>query len=62
MPKMKSTRGVTKRFKKTKSGKVKAAKAGAGHLLTHKSRKRKRSLTSKSIIPEAQAKKLRRML
>jgi large subunit ribosomal protein L35 len=44
MPKMKSHRGATKRFKVTGSGKVKRMKAFKSHILTKKTSKRKRRL------------------
>ena len=44
MPKMKSHSGAKKRFKISKSGNVKFAKANRGHFLTEKSQKRKRHL------------------
>lgn len=44
MPKMKSHSGAKKRFKVTKSGNVKYAKANRGHFLTEKSQSRKRHL------------------
>ena len=44
MHKMKSHSGAKKRFKKTKSGEVKASRPFRRHLLTKKSAKRKRQL------------------
>jgi large subunit ribosomal protein L35 len=44
MYKVKTHSGAKKRFKKTKSGKIKAARPFHRHLLTKKSQKRKRSL------------------
>lgn len=44
MPKMKSHRGAAKRFKRTGSGKIVHKHQGMGHLLAHKSKKRKRRL------------------
>ena len=44
MPKMKSHRGATKRFKVTGNGKVKRMKAFKSHILTKKTSKRKRRL------------------
>ena len=45
MPKMKTKKAVTKRFKVTGTGKVKMMHDGKNHILTKKSRKRKRSRT-----------------
>ncbi|MDR2530028.1 MAG: 50S ribosomal protein L35 [Oscillospiraceae bacterium] len=44
MPKMKSHSGAKKRFRLTKSGKIKRAHANKSHILTKKSTKRKRRL------------------
>lgn len=44
MPKIKTNRAAAKRFKKTGTGKVKRACAFTSHILTCKSRKRKRNL------------------
>ncbi len=55
MPKLKTHRGAAKRFKFTKSGKVKRGKAYRSHILTKKSTKRKRRLrkVSYASIPNA---------
>ena len=42
MPKLKAHKASAKRFKVTKSGNVKYAKANRGHFLTEKSQSRKR--------------------
>ena len=44
MPKMKTHSGAKKRFKLSKTGKVKRAHAYASHILTKKTTKRKRGL------------------
>ena len=44
MPKIKTRRGAAKRFTTTKNGGIKRNKAYASHILTKKSRKRKRRL------------------
>lgn len=62
MPKMKSNRGASKRFKVTGSGKVKRHKAYANHILTKKSPGRKRKLRASTIVNEADAAKVKRML
>jgi large subunit ribosomal protein L35 len=43
MPKLKTHKGASKRFKKTGTGKVMRNHAFARHILTSKSRKRKES-------------------
>ncbi len=50
MPKVKTHSGAKKRFKKLKSGLIKAARAYRRHLLTKKSRKRKRDLRRSQYI------------
>lgn len=44
MPKLKTHKGASKRFKLTKNGKIKLSHAGKRHILTKKSTKRKRQL------------------
>jgi large subunit ribosomal protein L35 len=55
VPKMKSNRAATKRFKVTASGKVKHRKAFRGHKLSHKTGKRKRQLRQDGVITGADA-------
>ena len=62
MPKLKTRKGVAKRFKLTKKGKVKRSKAGKGHILTKKSRKRKRKLRQSSLTSTTESKTIRRLL
>ncbi len=62
MPKLKTHRGAAKRFKKTASGKVLRAKAFKRHILTSKTRSRKRGLRKKIVVSDADAATLRRML
>lgn len=62
MPKMKSNSGAKKRFKLTKSGKVKCANGFKSHMLEKKSPKRKRNLRGVSLVAEAEVKKVKRML
>ncbi len=50
MPKMKTKRAAAKRFKFTGSGKVKHNRAFRRHLLTKKSRDRKRALRSDAYV------------
>ena len=44
MPKMKTNKAASKRFKKTGTGELKRMKAYKSHILTKKSRKTKRNL------------------
>lgn len=62
MPKMKTNRGAAKRFKKTAGGKVKRSKAYKAHILTKKSRSRKRKLRKGTLIAKADRKRVGRML
>ncbi len=55
MPKMKTHSGVKKRFKKSKSGRIKAAHAGRRKKLAHKTAKRKRFLRTKLMVSPADA-------
>ncbi len=62
MPKVKSNRGASKRFKATGGGGIKRAKAGKSHILTSKNRKRKRDLRKNAIVNPANEKSVRRLL
>ena len=63
MPKMKTNRGASKRFKITGSGKVKRFKANKSHILTKKSPKRKRRLRRPGTVStRGEAKNIKRLL
>ena len=63
MPKLKTSRGASKRFKITGSGmKVKRQKAYANHILTKKSPKRKRNLRSADFVHGTNMKSIKRMI
>lgn len=62
MPKHKSSRSAAKRFKKTKSGKIKRRRAFKSHLLSKKSTKRKRKLRKCTLVEKADQKKIKRLL
>ncbi|MGE5680322.1 MAG: 50S ribosomal protein L35 [Bacillota bacterium] len=62
MPKMKSNRGAAKTFKKTGSGKIKRHKAFKSHILTSKSRKRKRNLRHSVVATAADEKRIKIMI
>lgn len=53
MPKIKTHSGAKKRFKLTKNGKVKYFNANKSHILTKKTRKRKRNLKKVSYMKKA---------
>jgi large subunit ribosomal protein L35 len=62
MPKMKTKSGAKKRFTFTGSGKLKRKHAYKSHILTKKSKKRKRNLTYFAIVDKADEKNVREML
>ncbi len=62
MPKMKTRRGAAKRFKLTKSGKIKRHKAFTSHILTKKSTKRKRGLRQATFVCKADEGRVKKML
>ena len=62
MPKLKTHKGAAKRFKLTASGKVKRHKAYKSHILTKKTRKRKRKLRQATLVSKAETKRLRDMI
>lgn len=62
MPKMKTSRAAGKRFKLTKTGKVKRSKAYKSHILTKKSAKRKRNLRKAGFLSSADAKVIKKIL
>jgi large subunit ribosomal protein L35 len=62
MPKMKSNRGASKRFKKTASGKFKRQKAYKSHILTSKSTKTKRKLRTATLVSKADQKSVSLMV
>ena len=62
MPKQKSNRAAAKRFKFTASGKVKRRRAYHSHILTKKTRKRKRSLRRSDMVSSADEKKVKKIL
>jgi len=62
MPKLKTHKGASKRFKKTGTGKVVRNHAFARHILTSKSRKRKRKLHKSVLADAADQPVLKRMI
>lgn len=62
MPKMKTRKGAAKRFRKTGGGKFKRNRAYKSHILTSKSRKRKRTLRRGAVVNKTNESQLRRML
>ena len=62
MPKMKTHKGVKKRFKVTARGKVKHRKTHTGHLMSAKSGSRRRRLRKGNVVVPVIAKKVLRSL
>lgn len=62
MPKLKTNKAAAKRFKITKTGKIKKVAAGRRHILTKKTRKLKRKLRQGSFLSPVEAKKIRRLM
>ena len=62
MPKLKTHKGASKRFKKTSTGKIIRRHAYARHILTSKARSRKRRLSQSVIVDEADRPGLKYML
>ena len=58
MPKRKTKRAATKRFWKTGTGKLMFKRAGGGHLLVGKSRKRRRNLHKSRVASPADSKRI----
>jgi large subunit ribosomal protein L35 len=62
MPKLKTKKGLTKRIRTTASGKLRHAAAYKGHILTKKSKSRKRRLRRGGLIHKHQYKIIRRLM
>ncbi|MCX6602822.1 MAG: 50S ribosomal protein L35 [Acidobacteria bacterium] len=62
MPKLKTHKGAKKRFKKTGTGKVIRHHANARHLLSGKSRARKRKLKAGVVMDPTNSPEMKRML
>lgn len=62
MPKMKTHRGAKKRFRFTATGKIMRARAYKGHLLSHKTAKRKRRLRQQTLVNVTEVRRLRKLL
>jgi len=62
MPKMKTSKAAAKRFKVTKSGKIKRKKAYASHIMTKKSAKRRRGLRKGKLADKSDLGRIKRLL
>lgn len=62
MPKLKTRKAASKRFRATGSGKIFRRKAGKNHLLEHKSSDKKRRFSQLALVHESDELNVRRML
>jgi large subunit ribosomal protein L35 len=62
MPKMKTRKSAAKRYRVTANGKVVHSAPGLRHILTKKSRKRKRQLGAKHTLDTVEVGRVRRLL
>lgn len=62
MPKIKTHRAAAKRFRLTKNGKVKRAKAFRSHILNKKDTKRKRRLRKGGYLSAPNAKVMKKLI
>lgn len=62
MPKMKTKSGAKKRFALTGTGKVKRKHAFTSHILTKKSKKRKRNLRKTGLVASVDEKNVKALL
>jgi large subunit ribosomal protein L35 len=62
MPKMKSVKGATKRFKVKKNGQIKRGKAFRSHILTKQDAATRRDQNTPSVISKADEKNIKAMI
>ncbi|MBS0620148.1 MAG: 50S ribosomal protein L35 [Verrucomicrobia bacterium] len=62
MPKMKTHKAVTAKFKVTGTGKLKRNRPGRRHILTKKSANRKRHLKKQQLVDKGQVKMYSRLM
>ena len=62
MPKLKTHKGTAKRMKVTKTGKVTRRRAFKNHMLSKKSKSRKRRINTTATVDSAMAKNVKRAL
>ncbi len=62
MPKVKTNSSAKKRFKLTGSGKIKRRKANKSHILTKKSKTRKKRLGKPTMVSSGDEKNIKLML
>ena len=62
MPKIKTNSSAAKRFKVTGSGKIKRNKGFKRHILSSKSKKRKRNLRRATMVAAVEQKNIRKLI
>ena len=62
MPKIKTRKTASKRFKVTGTGKIMRRNTGKGHLMMKKSGSRRRRLTLESTVSHGERQKVQRMV
>jgi large subunit ribosomal protein L35 len=62
MPKIRTNRSAHKRFRVTGTGKIRRYKAFKSHILTKKSRKRKRNLRQSTLMDGTNEPQVRRLI
>ena len=62
MPKIKTHKGTAKRIKLTSSGKLTRRRAFGNHMLSKKSKSRKRNINTTATVNGSMAKNVRRVL
>jgi large subunit ribosomal protein L35 len=62
VPKIKTNRAAAKRFRVTGSGKIKRNKGFKRHILSSKSKKRKRHLRQAGLVSAAESKNIRQLI
>jgi len=62
VPKIKTNRAAAKRFKVTGSGKIKRNKGFKRHILSNKSKKRKRNLRRATMVAAVEQKNIRKLV
>jgi large subunit ribosomal protein L35 len=62
MPRMKTNRAASKRFRLTGTGRVRRTKSGGNHGLSNKNRKRLRRLRTNDMVDKAMERRIKRLL
>jgi large subunit ribosomal protein L35 len=62
MPKLKSHRGVAKRFQVTGTGKIMRRRASKSHLLTKKTRHKKSAMKKTTVVSRADHRTIERLI